>query len=166
MTRIKKAKCNRRAPHTAPVKFVDSEAPVHTFSLKAGGDVTVIQKTMIEKTMRATPIVRFGLFEVDLRSGELSKSGLKVKLQEKPFQMLAALLERPGEAVSKEELREKLWGPDTFVEFNSSLKMAAKSSVQLSATQRKNPVLSKHWSGEVTVSLPRLKRTRRPAARQ
>jgi len=125
MTRIKKAKCNRRAPHTAPVKFVDSEAPVHTFSLKAGGDVTVIQKTMIEKTMRATPIVRFGLFEVDLRSGELSKSGLKVKLQEKPFQMLAALLERPGEAVSKEELREKLWGPDTFVEFNSSLKMAA-----------------------------------------
>ena len=80
---------------------------------------------MIEKTMPATQIVRFGLFEVDLRSGELSKSGLKVKLQEKPFQMLAALLERPGEAVSKQELREKLWGADTFVEFNSSLKMAA-----------------------------------------
>ena len=89
-------------------------------SAEAGGEVTVI-----EKTMAATQIVRFGLFEVDLRSGELSKSGLKVKLQEKPFQMLAALLERPGEAVSKEELREKLWGPDTFVEFNSSLKMAA-----------------------------------------
>ncbi len=80
---------------------------------------------MIEKTMPATQIVRFGLFEVDLRSGELSKSGLRVKLQEKPFQMLAALLERPGEAVSKQELREKLWGADTFVEFNSSLKMAA-----------------------------------------
>src|SRR3989449_2335020 len=89
-------------------------------SAEAGGEVTVI-----EKTMAATQIVRFGLFEVDLRSGELSKSGLKVKLKEKPFQMLAALLERPGEAVSKEELREKLWGPDTFVEFNSSLKMAA-----------------------------------------
>jgi TolB-like protein len=79
----------------------------------------------MQKPMPATQIVRFGLFEVDLRSGELSKRGLKVKLQEKPFQMLAALLERPGEAVSKEELREKLWGPDTFVEFNSSLKMAA-----------------------------------------
>jgi len=80
---------------------------------------------VIEKTTPGTQIVRFGLFEVDLRSGELSKSGLKVKLQEKPFQMLAALLERPGEAVSKEELRERLWGADTFVEFNSSLKMAA-----------------------------------------
>src|SRR5256885_7259147 len=80
---------------------------------------------MIEKSMPATQIVRFGLFEVDLRSGELSKSGLKVKLQEKPFQMLAALLERPGEAVSKQELRAELWGADTFVEFNSSLKMAA-----------------------------------------
>src|SRR2546421_8469381 len=80
---------------------------------------------MIEKTMPATQIVRFGLFEVDLRSGELSKSGLKVKLQEKPFQMLAALLERPGEAVSKQELRAKLLGADTFVEVNNSPKMAA-----------------------------------------
>src|SRR5437763_15927074 len=80
---------------------------------------------MIEKTMRATPIVRFGLFHVDLRSGDPSESGLNVKRQEEPFQMLAALLERPGEAVSKQELREKLWGADTFVEFNSSLKMAA-----------------------------------------
>ena len=65
--------------------------------------------------------VRFGVFELDLRAGELRKRGLKVRLQEKPQQVLALLLEKPGEVVTREELRQRLWGPDTFVDFDHSL---------------------------------------------
>jgi TolB-like protein/DNA-binding winged helix-turn-helix (wHTH) protein/Tfp pilus assembly protein PilF len=65
--------------------------------------------------------IRFGVFELDLQSGELRKSGLRIKLQEQPFQVLAALLERPGEVVGKEELRKRLWADDTFVDFDHGL---------------------------------------------
>jgi DNA-binding winged helix-turn-helix (wHTH) protein len=64
---------------------------------------------------------RFGVFEVDARSGELRKSGSKVKLQEKPFQLLLLLLEHAGEVVTRDELREALWPADTFVDFDHSL---------------------------------------------
>ena len=69
-------------------------------------------------------MLRFGLFEVDLDSFELRKQGLKLKLAEQPFRVLAFLLERPGQIVSREELREKLWGNDTFVDFDQSLNKA------------------------------------------
>ncbi|MGE5325835.1 MAG: winged helix-turn-helix domain-containing protein, partial [Deltaproteobacteria bacterium] len=69
-------------------------------------------------------VIRFGVFEADLRAGELRKEGLRIKLQEKPFQLLAALLERPGEVVSREELREKLWPGDTFVDFDHGINIA------------------------------------------
>jgi Tol biopolymer transport system component/DNA-binding winged helix-turn-helix (wHTH) protein len=69
---------------------------------------------------------RFGVFEVDLRAGELRRGGLKVKLQEQPFQVLALLLERPGEVVSREELRNRLWPADMFVDFDHSLNAAIK----------------------------------------
>jgi TolB-like protein/DNA-binding winged helix-turn-helix (wHTH) protein/Tfp pilus assembly protein PilF len=68
--------------------------------------------------------VRFGVFEADLRSGELRKHGLRIKLQEQPFQILAMLLERPGEVVTREELRLKLWPGDTFVDFDHGLNNA------------------------------------------
>ncbi len=68
--------------------------------------------------------VRFGIFEVDLAAGELRRSGTRVKLQEQPFQVLAALLERPGEIVSKEELQGRIWKEDTFVDFDRSLATA------------------------------------------
>jgi len=71
-------------------------------------------------------IIRFSTFEVNLHTGELRKRGGKVKLQEQPFQVLAALLERPGELVTREELRSKLWPADTFVDFNHSLNAAIK----------------------------------------
>ena len=70
--------------------------------------------------------VRFGAFEVDLRSGELRKHGLRVKLQVQPFQILALLLERPGEVVTREELRGRLWPADTFVDFDVGLNTAIK----------------------------------------
>ena len=68
--------------------------------------------------------VRFGVFEADLRASELRKHGLKVKLHGRPFQILALLLERPGEAITREELREKLWPADTFVDFDHGLNNA------------------------------------------
>src|SRR5262249_51820248 len=66
------------------------------------------------------------IFEVDLQTGELRKQGQKLKLQEQPFQVLAALLERPGEVVTRGELRSKLWPSDTFVDFDHSLNAAIK----------------------------------------
>src|SRR5437868_5478320 len=69
-------------------------------------------------------IVRFGLFEADLQSGELRKNGVRLRLQEQPFQVLALLVSRPGEVVTREQLREKLWPADTFVEFDHSLNTA------------------------------------------
>src|SRR3981189_3624721 len=71
-------------------------------------------------------IIRFGNFELNLHTGELRRQGEKVKLQEQPLQVLAALLERPGEMVSREELRSKLWPADTFVDFDHSLNAAIK----------------------------------------
>jgi TolB-like protein/DNA-binding winged helix-turn-helix (wHTH) protein/Tfp pilus assembly protein PilF len=70
--------------------------------------------------------LRFSVFEVDLRTAELRKQGLKVKLQGQPFQVLAMLLERPGELVTREEIREKLWPGDTFIDFEHSVNSSIK----------------------------------------
>src|SRR5258705_6506885 len=76
----------------------------------------------------ATPrrILCFGSFEVDLASGELRRQGRKIGLQDQPFRLLALLLERAGEVVSREELRDKLWPADTFVDFDHSLNTAVR----------------------------------------
>src|SRR5947209_2723222 len=68
--------------------------------------------------------LRFGLFEVDLLAGELRKNGNRVKLQEQPFQVLATLLESPGDVVTREQLRLRIWPADTFVDFDHSLNTA------------------------------------------
>lgn len=68
--------------------------------------------------------VRFGVFEVDLDAGELRKNGTRIRLQEQPFQVLAVLLERAGQVVTREELRQKIWPADTFVDFDHSLNTA------------------------------------------
>jgi DNA-binding winged helix-turn-helix (wHTH) protein len=69
-------------------------------------------------------IARFGVFELDLNTGELRKGGVKLRLQGQPVQVLTLLLERAGEVVTREELREKLWASDTFVDFDHSLNTA------------------------------------------
>jgi len=76
--------------------------------------------------IQSRPVVRFGNFEVDLQAGELRQKGLTVRIQEQPFRVLAALLERPGEIVTREQLRERLWPSDTFVDFEHSLNAAVK----------------------------------------
>src|SRR6476660_6713587 len=70
--------------------------------------------------------VRFGVFEADLRSGELRKDGIKIKLEGQPFQVLAALLERPGQLVTREELKKDLWPDETFVDFEQGINAAVK----------------------------------------
>jgi TolB-like protein/DNA-binding winged helix-turn-helix (wHTH) protein/Flp pilus assembly protein TadD len=68
--------------------------------------------------------LRFGVFEVDLRAGELRKHGVRLRFQEQPFQVLAMLLERPGETVTREELRKRLWTAETFVDFDHGVNKA------------------------------------------
>jgi len=70
---------------------------------------------------QSVPRYRFGVFTVDTHSGELRKHGTQVKLQERPFQLLVALVERPGEVVTREELRRRLWPGGTFVDFDHSI---------------------------------------------
>jgi len=69
-------------------------------------------------------VVRFGVFEVDLRAAELRKHGVRIKLQEQPFQILSLLIDRQGEVVTREELRHRLWPDHTFVDFDRSLNKA------------------------------------------
>ena len=65
--------------------------------------------------------IRFGVFEADLRAGELRKHGVRIHLQRQPFKILTALIERPGEVVTREDLRQLIWGPETVVDFDHSL---------------------------------------------
>ncbi len=74
--------------------------------------------------VRSRSILRFGVFEVDVHSGELRRQGARIKLQEQPFHVLTVLLQRPGEVVTREELRNQNWPADTFVDFDNSLNTA------------------------------------------
>src|SRR5580698_11245815 len=65
--------------------------------------------------------VRFGQFELDLRTRQLTKNGAKIRLSQQPVQVLSLLLERPGEIVTREELRRRLWASDVFVDFDHGL---------------------------------------------
>ena len=71
-------------------------------------------------------LVRFGVYELDLRAGELRKSGVRLRLQQQPLRLLSVLLERPGAVVTREELRRRLWPEDTFVDFEHGLNAAVK----------------------------------------
>ena len=82
--------------------------------------------------------LRFGVFEVDLRAGELTKRGLRIKLQEQPFQVLAMLLEKPGELVTREELRQKIWG-QTVVDFDHGLNKAINKIREALGDSAENP---------------------------
>jgi len=84
-------------------------------------------------------LLRFGLFELDLLAGELRKSGNRVRLQGQPFQVLAALLESPGDIVTREQLREKIWPADTFVDFDHSLNTAINKVREALGDSASNP---------------------------
>lgn len=89
--------------------------------------------------MRSSNVVRFDAFEADLRAEELYKAGRKIKLQVQPFHVLAMLLEKPGEVVTREELQKRLWPADTFVDFDHSLNTAIKKLRQALNDDKKKP---------------------------
>jgi TolB-like protein/DNA-binding winged helix-turn-helix (wHTH) protein/Flp pilus assembly protein TadD len=93
----------------------------------------------MEGTIRSPGRIRFGTFEVDLRAGELRRKGLKVKLQEQPFQVLAMLLEHRGDVVTREELQKTLWPGDTLVDFDHGLNKAINKIRQALGDSSGNP---------------------------
>jgi TolB-like protein/DNA-binding winged helix-turn-helix (wHTH) protein/tetratricopeptide (TPR) repeat protein len=78
----------------------------------------------VRNPSESSSLIRFGVFEVNFRAGELRKNGRKIRLQDQPLQVLAMLLEKPGEVVTREELRKRLWPEDTFVDFDHGLNNA------------------------------------------
>jgi DNA-binding winged helix-turn-helix (wHTH) protein len=88
---------------------------------------------------QSTDVVRFNAYEVHLRAGELYKAGRKIRLQGQPFHILAMLLERPGEVVTREDLQKKLWSAETFVDFDHSLNTAIKKLRQALCDDKKKP---------------------------
>src|SRR5258708_33433809 len=88
----------------------------------------------------ANPWIRFGLFEADLRSGELRKNGVKVKIQELPFRALRLLLSRPNEVLSREEVRRSLWPEQVFVDFDHGISSAINRLRDALGDSADNPV--------------------------
>ena len=88
---------------------------------------------------QSADVVRFHAYEVHLRAGELYKAGRKIKLQAQPFQVLAMLLECPGEVVTREDLQKRLWPADTIVDLDHSLNTAIKKLRQALSDNKKNP---------------------------
>ncbi len=90
-------------------------------------------------TAGPTPVVHFGLFEVDLRTGELRKQGLKIKLHGQPMEVLEMLLEHPGDLVTREEIQKRLWPAETFVDFETGLNQAVKKLREALGDHADNP---------------------------
>ena len=93
----------------------------------------------VEHSEKAASRFRFGLFEVDAESGELRKSGTRVRLQAQPFRVLICLLERPGEVVTRDEIQQLLWGSDTIVDFDHSLGTAINKLREALGDSAENP---------------------------
>ena len=93
----------------------------------------------MEDPVNSTERVRAGEFEVDRRSGELWRNGDKIKLQQRPFQILAALLEKPGKVVTREDIQQKLWATATFVDFEHSINTAVKKLREALEDDPENP---------------------------
>ena len=94
------------------------------YTSRSDARIWVGQGGPVENSISSRTIVRFGPFEADLRAGELRKHGVKLKLVGQPFEVLAVLLERPGQLVTREELRARLWPTDRFVDFEHGLNAA------------------------------------------
>src|SRR5205814_9293758 len=91
------------------------------------------------ETASASGVVRFDIFEIDLRAGELRKQGRRLKLQEQPLRVLSLLLERPGNLVTRDQLRQSLWPADTFVDFDHGLNSAVARLRETLGDSAENP---------------------------
>src|SRR4051795_10236042 len=92
----------------------------------------------MQEAVQPARLIRFGAFQADLRTGELRKDGVKLKFSGQPFQVLAILLERPGEVVTREELQKRLW-PDTFVDVERNLNTAVNKIREVLGDSAENP---------------------------
>jgi Tol biopolymer transport system component/DNA-binding winged helix-turn-helix (wHTH) protein len=97
------------------------------------------QETFVTTSPRLPLLVRFGPYEADLQSGELRKSGIRLKIQDRPFQILSILLEQPGQMVTREQLQKRLWPEDTFVDFEHGLNTAINKLRQALSDEADNP---------------------------
>jgi DNA-binding winged helix-turn-helix (wHTH) protein len=93
----------------------------------------------VDRANRSAPVTRFGVFEVDPQAEELRKNGLKLRLRGQPFHVLAMLLERPGEVVTREQLQQRLWPDGTFVDFDHSLNTAINKIREALGDSAENP---------------------------
>ena len=112
-------------------------------------------------TQVSSAVVRFGVFEADLGSGELRRNGAKVRLQHLPFRALAVLLSRPGEVITREEFRQALWPPDVFVDFEQGISNAMMRLRDALGDGAENPIFVEtierrgyRWIGPVLPPLP------------
>src|ERR1041385_7880698 len=96
-------------------------------------------RSMLEQTRTRLVRYRFGVFETDLRAGELRKCGIRIKLQSQPFKLLTILLSRAGEIVSREELQQQIWGSETVVNFDHSLGTAINKVREALGDSAENP---------------------------
>jgi TolB-like protein/DNA-binding winged helix-turn-helix (wHTH) protein/Tfp pilus assembly protein PilF len=94
----------------------------------------------VDHPVQSPSVYRFGVFEVDPENRELRKHGTRMRLQEKPFQVLVELLRRPGEVVTRDELRQRLWPPGTFVDFDEGINTAVKRLRTCLGDSPRNPV--------------------------
>src|SRR3954462_10091278 len=94
---------------------------------------------MLERPLLRFAKIRFGVFEADLRAGELRKFGIRIKLQSQPFKLLTILISRAGEIVTREELQRELWGSETVVNFDHSLGTAVNKVREALGDSAENP---------------------------
>src|ERR1017187_1549437 len=92
-----------------------------------------------KSTLSSGTAYRFGLFSLDVSAGSLTRNGILIKLQDQPFQLLALLLEKRGEIVTREEIRQRLWKSNTFVDFDKSLGVAVVKVREALADSAGNP---------------------------
>src|SRR5215469_9730342 len=116
-------------------------------------------------------LVRFGLFEADLRAGELRRNGVKVRLQDLPFRALALLLSRPGEVITREEFRQALWPADVFVDFEQGISSAIMRLREALRDAADNPIFVQtierrgyRWIAPIHESTPRTPEVQPPEA--
>src|SRR5579859_3830024 len=98
------------------------------------------RSSAVENPPRPVSIFQFGVFEVDASKGEIRKQGTKLKIQEKPFQLLVLLLDHAGKITTREELRRGLWPADTFVNCNANLKTTLNKLRQVLGDSAESPI--------------------------
>src|SRR5215470_3140515 len=99
-----------------------------------------ILRPLMAARLQPPRLLRFGIFEMDIPARELRRNGVKLKLQEQPFQILYMLVGHPGQLVTREELRSKLWPADTIVDFDHGLKAAIKRLRDLLGDPAERPI--------------------------